>query len=275
LIMAGKRYLSHFWTPGLASWRQIPDFYLQFSLLPAGVVLVAFLAHAMNSDSSNPPGAERPALPAHEWGAILMLVLMPPLLIAISIYTTHIFLARYALWSVIGVAIAAASLLWLGSTKQPGVGIAVLAVLVSILAVEQWRGLRHDSTLRQGESILQEVESVPDGPEPIVISYNHAFMELSYYAEPRMRDRLVYAQSRDLDLYYTGSELDYELLSARARRTQLRIVELASFLRTNPRFLLVATAKDYLPGYLMTTGYHLVPIHSGDNCVLYEAERGP
>ena len=60
LIMAGRRYLSHFWTPGLASWRQIPDFYLQFSLLPAGVVLVAFLAYAMNSDSSNPPSAVRP-----------------------------------------------------------------------------------------------------------------------------------------------------------------------------------------------------------------------
>ncbi len=276
LIMAGTRYLSHFWTPGLASWRQIPDFYLQFSLLPAGVVLVAFLAHGMNSDSSGSPSAVRPpALPAHESAAIVTLALMPPLLIAISMYTTHIFLARYALWSVIGLAIAAAWLLWLGSAKQPGVGIAVLAILVSILAVEQWRGLRQEATLRQGESILHEVESVPDGPEPIVISFNHAFMELSYYAEPHMRDRLVYAQSRGLELYYTGSELDYVLLSARARRTQLRIVELDSFLRTNPRFLLVATAKDYLPRYLMMAGYHLVPIHSGDTCVLYEAEHGP
>ena len=50
-------------------------------------------------------------LPRYEWVAIAALSLTPIVIIAVSIYTTHVFTFRYALWCVIGVAILAAALI--------------------------------------------------------------------------------------------------------------------------------------------------------------------
>jgi hypothetical protein len=92
-----------------------------------------------------------------------------------------------------------------------------------------------------------------------VIAYDHAFMELSYYAEPRLRGRLYYLLSQKLELQHRGSDLDHLLLSAVGKRTKLHILGLDDFLRTHPRFLLAAGDKDYLPEAMAQAGYCLAP----------------
>ena len=77
-----------------------------------------------------------------------------------------------------------------------------------------------------------------------MIAYDHAFMELSYYAEPRLRGCLYYLLSQKLELQHRGSDLDYQLLWAVGKRT-------------NPRFLLAAGDKDYLPEAIAQAGYCL------------------
>ena len=169
----------------------------------------------------------------------------------------------------IGIAIGSASLLWRSSRKRPAVGVVVLALLVVVFAARQVRSLRQRPELRQGESTLRELQSVPNGPEPIVVSYDHAFMELSYYAEPRLRSRLVYPLSRSMDRT-VGLDLDYLLLSAMGSRTNLSVVELDAFLKTTSRFVLAANQDDYLPQYLAAAGYRVVPMNSGSKVALYE-----
>ena len=87
-------------------------------------------------------------------------------------------------------------------------------------------------------------------------------MELSYYAEPRLRGRLYYLLSEKLELQHRGSDLDYLLLSAVGKRTKLHIVEMDDFLRTTPRFLLAASDEDYLPEEMTQAGYCLAPTAS-------------
>ena len=258
LIAAGRKYLSHFWAPGLASWGQIPDFYLQFAIVPGGVILLSLIVAATISLDG-----PRPSLPSHEWIAVGALALLPVFIITASKYTTHVFVARYALSGVIGLAILSAALLWSSSNRRPLVGIAVLAAVFAIFAGRLLRDIyQAPPTLRQGGAIYRELQHLPVTAEPIVIAYNHAFMELSYYAEPQIRERLVYPLSREVEMKYTGSDLDYLLLSAVRHRTKLNYVDLDAFLASNPRFILVAMSHDYLQQYLLTSGFRLVPLSS-------------
>jgi len=273
LIAVGRKYLVHFWAPGIASWRQIPGFYFQFALLPIGIIVVGLIARALRPDSVERERGKPSALPPREWVAIVMLAAMPILVVALSKYTTHIFLARYTLWAEIGLAILSASVLYQSTAKQPLVGVAVLGALMVTFGAYQWRALREQPTLRQGEAIRRELRFVPRGTEPIAISYNHAFVELSYYAEPQLRERLAYPLSRSLELRYRGTDLDYFLLSGLGARTQLAVVDLTKFLQANPRFVLASTPTDYLPQYLDSAGYRLTPVDPQNAPGLYEVER--
>jgi len=273
LIAASRKYLAHFWAPGVASWHQVPDFYLQFALAPAAVMLVGLIAVAIRPDSGEEPAADRPALPAYEWLAVGILALAPIVVIFVSRYTTHVFLLRYTAWAAIGLAILSASVLYVCCRAVPLVGVAVFAVLLAIVMIRQTRSLREEPKLRQGDAIFRQLQSVPDGAEPVVIAYDHAFMELSYYAAPALRERLVYPLDRTLELRYSGADLDYLLLSGMRAHTRLKIVDLATLLNVNPHFILAARPNDYLPEYLRQSGYRLTPIGSETEAVVYKVGK--
>ncbi len=251
LIAAGRRFLPHFWLPGKASWRQIPDFYLSFALVPFCVFVVAVMVMGISSRRSPNREVREPILPAHEWTAIGALALMPIVVVAVAKCTTHVFMQRYALWAMIGLAILTAAFLCFFCSRTRPPALVALGLLAAILVVQQLPDFRREPVLREGEAIRRELQSLPDGPEPIVIGYDHVFMELSYYAEPRLRERLVYPLDRSLDLFYKGFDLDFLNLSALRRRTKLHIVDLDTFLAANSRFVIAAHPKDYLPRHLL------------------------
>lgn len=268
LIHAGTRYLAHFWVPGIATWRAAPEFYLQYALIPAGIALAGLVALALTPESRR----VKPVctLPAHVWTLLAALSLMPVVVAAISLHTIHVFLARYVLWSVLGLAIGSSALLWRCSHELPRMGRIVAAVLTAAVCWQGYINLRQPVTLRQAEALQQVLASVPIGPEPIVVAHDHGFMELSYYSTEPLRHRLIYPLSEELELRYEGSDLDYRLLSAISRHTNLQIENLNSLLVSHPDFILVATPKDYLPRYLISAGYRLASIASREGAVAYQ-----
>ncbi len=264
LIIAGKRYLAHFWVPGLATWSQIPAFYVEYGLLSLGVMLIGVILLALRS---GPEPIRQPELPGSEWVAAAGMALMPAVIVPLSLFTTHVFLSRYALWAVVGLAITAAGVSCAAAVTRPLISMVIFLALLGMMVSGEATALRQQPELRQGEAIRRALQSVPDNGEPIVIGYSHAFVELSYYAEPGSRDRLYLPISRSLELQYTSSDLDYQLLSGLAKRTNLHIVELDAFVTANPKFLLAASPKDHLRDCLIAEGFHLVPIGTGG---LYE-----
>jgi uncharacterized membrane protein len=266
-IVASHRFVGHFWAT--ASWRQIPEFYLKFALIPIAAVLLAWLIRGF---SNSPSGPARLVLRRYEWVAITALSLTPIVIVAVSRYTTHVFTFRYALWCVIGIAIVAAALIREISDAQPRVALGFLVVLLAILVGQQGLAIREGMDLREAGALLRQLQSEPGGTEPIVVGYDHAFMELAYYADPRLRSRIVYPLSQSLDSQYKGFDLDFFNLSALRSRTNLPIVNLDEFLRENPRFVLAAHPKDYLPSYLQSIGYRLVALNPGQAPPIYEVE---
>jgi hypothetical protein len=146
--------------------------------------LVALIAHGIVSEPSGKRKSIGFGFLLHEWVAIGMLGSMPIVVVAVAKFTIHVFVYRYALWAVIGLSVLAAAALCVRQVPHPVVGFAVLGLLVSILAGQEGRTFRSAMALRHGEAVRRALESLPDGSSPIAIGYDHAFMEVSYYAEP-------------------------------------------------------------------------------------------
>jgi hypothetical protein len=97
-------------------------------------------------------------------------------------------------------------------------------------------------------------------------------MELSYYSAPRLRERLIYPLSRDLDLRYFGYDTGFLLMSALSHRTKLPVFAYDAVLAAHPRFVLAATSKNYLLWHLVRAGYSVIPIGSSKAPVLWKVE---
>ena len=88
----------------------------------------------------------------------------------------------------------------------------------------------------------------------------------------RIRERLIYPVSRDLDLHYFNVDTDALIMAALSHWSKLRIADYDSVLATHPRFVLAAVAHDYLPWHAVREGYRVVPISRFSGPLLYEVE---
>lgn len=274
LIAATRHMTTHFWSP--ARWSMIGPFYnyLLFQILYVfSVGLVALVVFPKSPAQQSPRETD---MPAYEWVALGAVALMPPVVVAVSKYTTHVFLDRYILWAMIGCALLLGALLCTVFRGRAAVGVTLLGFIVALIAVKEIMPLRSAPVLRTGEAVRQELEMLPDSREPIVVPDHHIFMELSYYAEPRLRKRLIYPVSPDLELRYKKYDSIALGMSAFSHRTKLHIEEYDAILAQYPRFLVAAIPEDYLPRHLASVGYRVVAVRSATaEAALFQVEAPP
>ena len=273
LIAASAPFQKHFWS--VAAWHNIPDFYdayfgemLGRCILPIGVL-------AIFSTTPDDRSAKQPSLTVPEWAAAGGFSLMPLCVVVLSKYTTHVFVSRYVLWAVPGFAVLVAALLCRAARGRAAVGVSLLGLLVALAALGEVRYLRHvreKPALREGEVVRQALASLPDGAEPIVVDDSHVFMELSYYSESRIRERLIYPVSSELELRYVGCDTASLIFTALSHRTKLHIIGYDAVIASQKRFVLAALHNNFLPWDLIKAGYRVVPIDSSIAPVLFEVE---
>lgn len=209
--------------------------------------------------------------PLHEWTAIAALVLLPPLVIIVSMYTTQAFFERYLLWSVIGFALLGAASLSALVRGRAAVGVVLIAITIASVARLEIGPLIETPVLRTAEGVRQELDTLArDRTEPIVVGNAHAFLELSYYLDPPLRDRLVFPLSRELDLRYRGFDTDALTLAPLGERAPIRAQPYEQILAAHRSFLLVSTPADYLAQHLVSSGYRVTPLQ--DATMLYEVQ---
>jgi hypothetical protein len=272
LIEANRRYAVSYWSP--ANWSQIRSFYELYFLpmLSFGAVLALIVRLILPSQPGNQP--EAPVMPMHEWVAIGALALIPAFAVAVSKYTTHVFVDRYTVWAIIGFAILVGAALHTVTRRQVIVAVGISVALAAILGVHMMRdALREPPVLNEGESVFQALAGLPDGSEPIVVPNSHVFMELAYYGDSRWRDRLVYPLAPDLELRYRGTNNTSFLMSSlRRRAVPLRIVDYKTLLATYPRFVLAVGPSEYMARHLVAEGYRVALVSSASGPVLFQVE---
>jgi hypothetical protein len=269
LLVAGQDYQAHFW--GTPSFEDVALFYARFLLPPLILCALAFVAARLFVRPSRDLKERKPSLPIHEWTALAGLAVMPPVVVVVSMYTTNAFVERYILWAVIGFAVLAGAGLCTVVRGRAAAGVALVALSLAAIVRLELRPLIQLPVLRDGEEVRRELTAIEtDNAEPIVVANAHVFMELTYYLGPPIRERLVYALSRELDLKYRGYDTDALSLGPLAQRTQIAIRPYEQILAVNTRFLLAATEEDYLPQHLAAVGYRVTPV--GRAKTLYQVE---
>ena len=271
LFVAGQDYGANFWAqPSLGA---IAPFYERFLLPPlilGGLaVLVVVLLAASSSRSRD--STQRVTFPVHEWTALAAFVLLPPVVIVVSMFTTHAFFERYLLWTVLGFSVLGAAGLSTLVRGRPAAGLALIVIAIAAMARLEIGPLFGPPILPTAEGMRQELNTfASDGSGPVVVANAHAFMELSYYLDPPLRDRLVFPLSRDLDLKYRGFDTDVLTLGPLSRIAPIRVQAYEEVLAENKNFLLAAFEHDYLPEHLTASGYRVTPV--ADATTLYRVQ---
>jgi hypothetical protein len=271
LFVAAQDYGTNFWAqPSLGA---IASFYERFLLPPLilGGLAVAVVALLAGSPTRQGPSTQKRNLPLHEWTLVAALVLLPPAVIVTAIFTMHAFFERYILWTVIGFALLGAAGLSAAVRGRAVVGMALIVIAIASMARLEIGPLLETPVLRTAEGIRQELDTMArDRSEAIVVANAHAFMELSYYLDLPLRDRLVFPLSQTLDLRYRGFDTDALTLGPLGQRAPIRVKAYDQILAENKRFLLAATEHDYLAQHLTSSGYRVTPMRGAT--MLYEVE---
>jgi hypothetical protein len=265
LIQAAKVFQAHYWSP--AMWSQAFDFYESHRLVLTMVCMLSLVAIAMFSKIPDRPTAKWQGLTQPEWVVVCALSFMPIFVLALSIYTTHAFVDRYAIWAITGLGLLAAAVICEAGRANTAAGLTVLTALLALLIAHEATGWK--PVLFEGEGVRRALLKLPESDEPIVVGDHAVFIELSYYLEPKLNRRLVYPLERELDLRYLGFDTGAILTSALRHRSRLRIIPYEEVVAAYPRFVLAATHKDYLPRHLAASGYRVTPI-SGAAPTLFE-----
>jgi hypothetical protein len=270
LILAGAQSHKHFYSP--AEWSSIATCYID--CFEKMMLCCIFPATVLAVFSTIPDGrsAKQSSLIPSEWVALGAFSLMPLCVIVLAIYTTHMFVSRYVLWALPGVAILLVALLCRVARGRAVVGVSFLGLMVAYVAAAGVKHMLQKPELTKGEAILESLASLPNGTEPIVVADPHVFLELSYYADSRFQKRLVYPVSSALDLRYYGNDTNPIIFTALSHHTKLRIVPYDEVMAAHPRFVLAALDINYMPWHLIESGYRVVPIGSPKIPLLFEVE---
>jgi hypothetical protein len=212
-------------------------------------------------------------LSLYEWVAISAIDLMPFIVIVLSRYGTHIFIDRYVLWAIPGYAVLAGAVLFKGLRGDIAIGVMLFFFMVSIIIQKEISFPLKNHFVHNAGEIYRELDMLPDSQELVVIPHPFIFMDMSYYAKPALRKRLIYPVSRDMDVRYLGFDTNAILLSRLSLRAPIRVEEYHALVAENPHFLLVLTPGDYLLQSLIASGYRAVLVQSGVFSKIYEVER--
>jgi hypothetical protein len=261
-------FQQRYWSP--ASWGNIPKLYssLFADLFVLLLIMLGLIPNRPDRAAERNPGLTRP-----EWMATSAFSAMPAIVFLLSKYTTGVYVARYTLWAEMGVAVLVMALLSVRARSNTAVGVALFVALMLLISGQQAYTLYRAPVLSASEGVLTALKSLPSGSEPIVVADHHVFMELAYYAPPRIRERLIYPVSRELDLRYFNEDTGALIMVALSHWSKLRIVDYDAVLASHPRFVLAAVAHDYLPWHAVREGYRVVPIGRFNGPLLYEVEN--
>lgn len=241
------------------TWHSLIAFY-DFLLTPAlwplflGALIVAFGAARDRRNTA----ADTIVWKTEEIALATGFLLIPLLAVLLAKSVTRIFVARYGLAAVIGVAIlftqAAATL----SGRSRRVGAALILLMLGWPAASMVERIALGSTVSPEHAAL--LDRRPD--LPLVLSSGLLFYELNHYASPQLAARMWYLTDEQSALRITGTDVFDKGLPALDRLFPFRakLEDYHVFVRAHQRFLVYGYAmyvNDWLISKLVDDGARL------------------
>ncbi len=250
-IVVAQRFSAHFWST--AHIGQIRHLFGTSAI----ALLVVFLAAAFlpAARSSSAPLA----MSAHELAAIIAIAIAPMVLIVLFKVLAEPFVLRYVYWSVVGISILTAILLNFFGRGSPLLAIVVLIGLAGSVGAREARSMARIAELRSAQADNVTLSKLPPGDEPIFVTGPVEFEELSYYAPPELRSRLMYPACPKLDLKYLGNDAAAFSVEGLAQISPLKVKPCEAVLSNRNAFKLVINGVRYLVPVLSSQGRSVVP----------------
>jgi Dolichyl-phosphate-mannose-protein mannosyltransferase len=275
LMAAAKPFLKYYWARApLTSMLEAYSFYfIRYSpalLLPAIIFFIwRYPSVSSSSKRSGPFG-----MPVHEWVVTGSLVLTPAIVGLICLFTTGIFVERYVVWAVIGFSVFAAAVLFRAVRGDTIAATVAVVILLAVLGGRMFLNFKHADRLVQAADANSDVLQLPANSLPIVFSNPHIFMELAFYADPKLSARFVYPVNLQLQEFYTNIDTNERLLLALRRRAPLHVPDYDDFVASSPHFLLVAGRQDWLVWHLIQSGFRVTPLQKQAQPGIFEVTKG-
>lgn len=272
LIRGASRFSSHFWAkPG---WTSLISFY-ENVFMPAGLALLLIIlisgAYLFNRPSVAREVVSRPRLIVSEVALALGFALLPVVIIVLAKFVTGAFTSRYAIYSVLGIAILLAwSVAQIGGYR-PALGLALSGALLAcwlVLAVRQDGRFR--SSAQEQATTFRFLRS-HEGQLPIVITSPHVFFVQSYWADRGRQNSPYYLADVPLALQYSNTDTVERGLLALKNYAPLHVEDYRTFVAAHPQFLLYGQpgAFGWAQQELIRTGRTLSVVASNGDDLLF------
>ena len=216
-------------------------------------------------------GRREAAIPLHEWVAGLALVLIPVCTVAAGVLLTGVFVPRYGISAVVGLAVSLPLAVWRFGPKN---GIAERLLALCLLAgffyasrdVRPGQHLAFQSPMDVRPRLVFELAQ----SRPVVVT-GVLYLQAAYYTPAELRSSVIYLADPPSALRIIGTDtLDRDYLILRDFY-RVNVQEYGSFVGSHKRFLLyVWRPLSWLPEKLREDGAVLHPPGEESWATLYE-----
>lgn len=263
-----------FWAAGFRA-ADVPGYYrghLEYAGITIYVVVGAAIALCALGCWRTPRSA-RPAVPAHEMIAAMVLALTPVSAFLLAEAATGALTSKYTIALVAGVAILFGYLLACAEVRLRGM-VAVTVALFAVLAIG-----RHASSAvdyRGSEPVPIAIrDALARSSQPVAFDSPHLFLQFVHY-EPQLAGRFVYPMDAATALDVRGFNNDEIALRGLQRIRPLNVVGYREFLSRHDSFLVVYSRVFWpaLVTALRRDGYCLAEVAKSGSTQLLQAFPG-
>lgn len=273
---AHAAYGASVWNP--PSLSGIENSYLEFLSLGFAPLFAAAVLWMMVKGVASVRDGGRFFVPAHERILAGSLALMPVFAVPLS-FVTGSFSARYALPTIVGLAIFLAFAMCRSSQRDLALsGVVVVALFGSFVlkagGIRQQAAQNGGLGVPIGEPLRRQpwMHILESSQLPIAATTPVFFLQLQHYAPPPVRERISYLADRKLAIEVEGADTNDLNLLQLSRRLPIRVAPYRDYVASHPHFLLCAdtTWQTWQLAQLRKEGAQLVFLTRSGTIYVFE-----
>jgi hypothetical protein len=186
-------------------------------------------------------------------GALLLgLIVLPFITFVAARLTNGPLLFRYVLATTFGVAVGTGFALAFAGRRATAIFALLLLCVIGMRESRFWRNPANDpfppgpmATSTQLQQIAEVVESAGHRDLPVVMGDALLFVQLSYYSQPDLTNRMVFLIDERREVIYQGSDNLSKITLLLQGFLPLHVADYSEFTATHPEFLLFSDGLDW------------------------------
>jgi 4-amino-4-deoxy-L-arabinose transferase-like glycosyltransferase len=263
-----------YWFATPAWYRSLDEFGNQFfgqTIVPLVVIACIYIAWqhfaTVQDGRIEREEALRTTRLAAEIPLVLALAGLPVLGIAVGKFATHYFYPRYVIEAMFGMAVLILLVLWRAFSGRKDAGLIVLVVFCVVFgrtALGDFRQAESDRVVPIRQMMQSRIPAIARNDQlPIAVTDGFTFMELSYYGDSALLNRMCYLSSLEYELKYFGANTGAHANIQAAPYFGTQVVDYRKWTNNHRTFYLLAGMGSFAIAQLIRDGAQLQLLQGG------------